>query len=534
MTAAATTATTTSITAEGAKVDSSLVVDLPCGISAKEEGPVFTTDVTNQSESCTTRKHAAQSHHGGKMIAWCSTKCRDQPYNGGGQQLAFLCRFDRNTASGGDEEHNIQLAKDNKHHQALDDFYKGLAGLVSPMAFQLAAKAITLVLSTMMEHVKLQLVQRKPIHRRNKNNNIDIDIDIMDPQSYYWWLDYGSHPLWWEVGSNAKERKEQTKEFCQLLKSLLLGSVEQQQITSIHADNSNDDMNEKRSDVSNSNAKVKDLLVKTVESICSMEHVGAILGVFQCNAMGFQYMSPVQQYMERVEQLLSSMPDDDDDDDAATQTFYDGLDWLADNVHAPNGDGIGEIAPVAGSGLYPLLTLANHDCDPNASIEFLQESNRGSMVALRDIVAGEEICLSYVPIDESNNDGSSDDDDDLETITKNFQPTRTAKWLSQQIGEPQIEIDEEGEEGDIDVHSVERSYDDTDNEDQYSVENISGVGDDKNETKYAEDEEDFPLTESNVLKERSKAIMEYGFECHCKRCQHELAKPDTPYSRNDS
>jgi len=209
------------------------------------------------------------------------------------------------------------------------------------------------------------------------------------------------------------------------------------------------------------------------------------------------------------------------------------LDWLADNVHAPNGDGIGEIAPVAGSGLYPLLTLANHDCDPNASIEFLQESNRGSMVALRDIVAGEEICLSYVPIDESNNDGSSDDDDDLDTITKNFQLTRTAKWLSQQIGEPQIEIDEEGDEGDIDVHSVERSYDDIDNEDQYSVENISGVGD-KNETNYAEDEEDFPLTESNVMKERSKAIMEYGFECYCKRCQHELAKPDTPYSRNDS
>jgi hypothetical protein len=52
-----------------------------------------------------------------------------------------------------------------------------------------------------------------------------------------------------------------------------------------------------------------------------------------------------------------------------------------------------------GTGLFSLLCQANHSCDPNAEIVFTQGTNRGSLLALREIKAGEEICVSYIDED---------------------------------------------------------------------------------------------------------------------------------------
>jgi len=49
-----------------------------------------------------------------------------------------------------------------------------------------------------------------------------------------------------------------------------------------------------------------------------------------------------------------------------------------------------------GSALYSLQSTCNHSCDPNAEPNFLHNNFRVSMVALKDINAGEEIFISYL------------------------------------------------------------------------------------------------------------------------------------------
>ena len=155
----------------------------------------------------------------------------------------------------------------------------------------------------------------------------------------FWWTEYGSHPFWWEVGSSIDDKKDITRRFCMVLQTALIESIALKQIF------------------------VQEVVIR---KICSLGNIGSILGMLQCNVMEYEFPSPAGQYMEQV------MEDSCDEQFAADEQ------------------------PVCGSGLYPHLSLANHDCNPNASIEFLQESNRGSMVATRNISAGEEICITYV------------------------------------------------------------------------------------------------------------------------------------------
>ena len=51
-----------------------------------------------------------------------------------------------------------------------------------------------------------------------------------------------------------------------------------------------------------------------------------------------------------------------------------------------------------GSGLYPALALINHSCAANVAIEFLGDGGAASIVALRPIGRGEEVCHCYVPL----------------------------------------------------------------------------------------------------------------------------------------
>lgn len=49
-----------------------------------------------------------------------------------------------------------------------------------------------------------------------------------------------------------------------------------------------------------------------------------------------------------------------------------------------------------GSALYSLQSACNHSCNPNAQPNFLHNNFRLSMVALKDIFAGDEIFISYL------------------------------------------------------------------------------------------------------------------------------------------
>ena len=50
-----------------------------------------------------------------------------------------------------------------------------------------------------------------------------------------------------------------------------------------------------------------------------------------------------------------------------------------------------------GWAVFPLLSLANHSCDPNCEVAFI-DSNMVRLLAQREIEAGEELSISYVDV----------------------------------------------------------------------------------------------------------------------------------------
>lgn len=53
-----------------------------------------------------------------------------------------------------------------------------------------------------------------------------------------------------------------------------------------------------------------------------------------------------------------------------------------------------------GTGFFSTVSLTNHSCDPNISYDFLSARNVVTMVASRDIKAGEEFLMSYLSVDD--------------------------------------------------------------------------------------------------------------------------------------
>lgn len=49
-----------------------------------------------------------------------------------------------------------------------------------------------------------------------------------------------------------------------------------------------------------------------------------------------------------------------------------------------------------GSALYELQSMANHSCIPNSEIEYKNNNNILSIVALNDIKPGQEVTISYL------------------------------------------------------------------------------------------------------------------------------------------
>jgi len=196
--------------------------------------------------------------------------------------------------------------------------------------------------------------------------------------------------------------------------------------------------------------------------------------------MQYEYPSPAGQFLEQINEML---------EDLEEQKIV--LDEQVD------------CGSIIGSGLYPLLSLANHNCNPNASIEFLNESNRGSMVATRNISEGEEICITYVC---NGGIGSGDSTE----YFRHFQPTRTWKWFNDKLLQ-------EGGDG------VEQE--DSEDEDEADQDANDGSArdscDSSNNQELEEDEEPNNL-EGSTVTERAKALIEYGFRCKCALCLEQL------------
>lgn len=72
------------------------------------------------------------------------------------------------------------------------------------------------------------------------------------------------------------------------------------------------------------------------------------------------------------------------------------VDNLIDAIYTRFNDTIGSFLNNEGSGLYVMQSKINHSCLPNAEITFPKSNHTLEVVALRDISAGEEICISYL------------------------------------------------------------------------------------------------------------------------------------------
>ncbi|CAO3564612.1 unnamed protein product [Mortierella alpina] len=69
--------------------------------------------------------------------------------------------------------------------------------------------------------------------------------------------------------------------------------------------------------------------------------------------------------------------------------------------------------PITGAGFYRVISYASHSCEPNGKLVFSEHSHKASVVATRDVKAGEELFVGYI-----NSDALSTDQRRLELFTK--------------------------------------------------------------------------------------------------------------------
>ena len=129
--------------------------------------------------------------------------------------------------------------------------------------------------------------------------------------------------------------------------------------------------------------------------------------------------------------------------------------------------------------------LANHRCDPNASIEFLRGTNKASLVALRDVLPGEEVSITYIPTNINDTDCGFNPN-----RFRNYTPSKTFQFLKEYF-------------------QIDTSDDDSSVGSQSSYEDVG-----------ASDEDDIPV-ETMGLEERQRRLWEYGFGCECGLCVNE-------------
>ncbi|WCJ37604.1 histone-lysine N-methyltransferase ATXR2 [Euphorbia peplus] len=121
------------------------------------------------------------------------------------------------------------------------------------------------------------------------------------------------------------------------------------------------------------------------EPLFSLEIYGNIVGMFELNNLDLVVASPVEDYF----------------------LYIDDLPYLekrkAEEITKPFLDALGDNYSVCcqGTGFYPLQSCMNHSCCPNARAFKREEDRDGqaTIIALRNISAGEEITISYIEED---------------------------------------------------------------------------------------------------------------------------------------
>ncbi|XP_053604845.1 histone-lysine N-trimethyltransferase SMYD5 [Plodia interpunctella] len=115
----------------------------------------------------------------------------------------------------------------------------------------------------------------------------------------------------------------------------------------------------------------------TPEGFCSLM---ALIGT---NGQGIG-TSPLAMWVNNVLELTMS-------DDERQQ-----LDLFIDKLYQYVEEESGTFLNTEGSGLYQLQSASNHSCEPNAESSFPYGNHRIQLKALKPIMPGEEICISYL------------------------------------------------------------------------------------------------------------------------------------------
>ncbi|KAG1651291.1 SET and MYND domain-containing protein 5 [Nymphon striatum] len=114
------------------------------------------------------------------------------------------------------------------------------------------------------------------------------------------------------------------------------------------------------------------------------------------------------------------------------------IDEIYENINQESGIFINN----EGSGLYPLQSSCNHNCEPNAVPAFLDNNSTLSMQAKEDIKKGDEICISY--LDECNRNRSRHSR--VKTLQENYLFNCECPKCELQKKDPDVTSDEEEEE----------------------------------------------------------------------------------------
>lgn len=431
---------------------------LPFPIIGKGQGPVY-----DQSFNSCSLCHAV----------WCSSCSTCSSYN--------ALR----------EEHDLLLcqkaSKENLH-------WLNFATLSTNSSFCLVGKVVTKSIVALAKAVS--------------DDSTDVSI-LFD--ACCWWEQY-NHPVWWELLGRDDKRREECKRGHNLLLNALKVSILRMYTSSSSSSSSN----------------CHNILLDFIDQKITLEKYGQIMGMLECNVMEIDFASPLQEYFSALPEIQNIQKREEEEERRNSgkkrKRFLTDQEeeWKSMKMF---GSSLKELinctSNILGTGLYPLLSLSNHSCDPNASIEFLDESNKGYMLALRDIMVGEEITVTYVP-------NGEDDNVDPERF-RFFKPTRTWTYFDSML--------EEMPEGELehyeDLIVMEKGIGEEDNEEEEEMENVindSGMGVVK---KNEEDGEG----EGSSWQERHDALLSFGFVCECSRCveertkQHELEEASATANR---
>jgi SET and MYND domain-containing protein 5 len=84
------------------------------------------------------------------------------------------------------------------------------------------------------------------------------------------------------------------------------------------------------------------------------------------------------------------------DDDSLPEDKKTEIDEYIDVLYTTLENTVGQFINNEGSGLYLNQSKINHSCSPNAEITFPFSNNTLQVIAVKDIAAEEEICISYL------------------------------------------------------------------------------------------------------------------------------------------